>query len=541
MDLIHDEWVPVTKAGSPLAVSLEEALVQAHEFDGLAEPVATVRVAVLRQMLLAVLIDALGVPRTRGEWEARWAARCFDGDCLRDYLQLHYDRFQLFDEHAPFGQVAGLIAATGEEKPPSALVPSVAGGNNVPLFSAYTEADAPGLSPADALRWALNIQCWDTAGIKTGAQGDPQVKGGKTTGNPVAPLGRLGVVVPIGRTLFETLMLNTPIVADGLHPDDAPHWRSPVLTSNWSSRAPKGLLDNLTWQARRVRLVPEEIDGRVVVRSVVITSGDRLEGPTDPALEPHTLWAPDDKRKGEVTGVRPRRHRPGRSSWQGLDALRALPGADTSVGQTSTLLAAIGSLQGEGILPDDYPLGLELVGVEYGTQSAVVEAVIEDAIHFPVLALRADSEVGSEVDELARIGGELVRAVDALEGDLCRARGGELVPWDKGQRASTRLVHLLDTIARRALTRLRDHPEQVDALRMAWYVAARKAVWLVAGELLSNVPASAYAGRTKSDGDTGTSRGVTWRVATAELRFRRRLNEFLPVPEAGDDQEAIAP
>lgn len=280
MDLIHDEWVPVAKAGSSVAVSLEEALVGAHELDGLAEPVATVRAALLRHVLLAVVIDAFDVPRTPEEWGARWAAGCFDGNCLRDYLQLHRDRFQLFDGKAPFGQVAGFTAANGEEKPPSALVPNVAaGGNSVPLFSAFTAADAPGLSPVDALRWTLYLQCWDTAGIKTGAQGDPQAKGGKTTGNPVAPLGRLGVVVPIGRNLFETLMLNTPIVADGLHPDDAPHWRSPVQIPEWSKRAPKGLLDNLTWQARRVRLVPEEIDGRVVVRSVVITGGDRLEGP----------------------------------------------------------------------------------------------------------------------------------------------------------------------------------------------------------------------------------------------------------------------
>lgn len=541
MDLIDDEWVPVGERGCPVEVSLVEALVRAHELDGMAEPVATVRAGVLRQMLLPVLLDALGAPRTRAEWGARRAAGRFDEGCVREYLTQYRDRFQLFDEQAPFGQVGGLTAVNGEEKPVSGLVPSIPAGNNSALFASFTEADAPWLSPADALRWLLNLQCWDTAGTKTGAKGDPQVNGGKTTGNPVAPLGRLGVVIPTGRNLFETLLLNTPIVPDGLHPDDAPQWRRPPLTPEWTVRAPAGLLDALTFPARRARLIPDEVDGRIVVRAVVVTAGDRLEGPLDPALEPHTLWAQDDKQKGEATGVRPRRHRPGRSSWQGLDALRALPGADTSAGQTSTLLAGIGGLQGESILPDDYPLGLELVGVEYGTRSAVVEAVIQDAIPFPVLALRADSEVGSEVDELARIGGELVRAVDALEGDLCRARGGELVPWDKGQRASTRLVHILDRIVRRALAALRDHPEQVDALRTAWHKAARHAALYVAEKLLSNLPASAHAGRTKSDDDAGTSRGVTWRVATAELRFRRRLNEFLPAPEADDDQEVAAP
>ena len=222
MDLIGDEWLAVMLGGKRVAVSLEGALARAHEFDGLADPVATVRVAVLRQVLLAVLLDALGVPRTQREWEERWAAARFDGGRIREYLYRHRERFRLFDERAPFAQVAGLTAANGQEKPASVIVPSVATGNNVPLFSTRTEADSPVFPPPDALRWLLNTQCWDTARSIAGASGDSQVRDGKTTGNPVGPLGRLGVVLPTGRSLFETLMLNTPVVPDGLHPDDAP-------------------------------------------------------------------------------------------------------------------------------------------------------------------------------------------------------------------------------------------------------------------------------------------------------------------------------
>lgn len=137
-------------------------------------------------------------------------------------------RFRLFDPVRPFAQAGGLTALTGETKPSTLLVPSIATGNNVPLFSAVTEADDLDLTPAQAALWLLHAQCWDTAAIKTGAVGDPQAaKGNKTTGNPTGPLGQLGVIVPTGRTLYETLLLNTPVLADGLDPADRPQWAWP--------------------------------------------------------------------------------------------------------------------------------------------------------------------------------------------------------------------------------------------------------------------------------------------------------------------------
>jgi len=116
----------------------------------------------------------------------------------RAYLDRHAERFDLFHPDFPFAQVAGLHTVKDETKPVSLLLPAVATGNNVPLFSARTEADPPALTPAEAARALLAAQCWDTAAIKSGAAGDPQVKYGKTTGNPTGPLGQLGVVVPWG-------------------------------------------------------------------------------------------------------------------------------------------------------------------------------------------------------------------------------------------------------------------------------------------------------------------------------------------------------
>jgi len=225
-DLVREPWVPVLSGGTRVDVSLQDALTRADEWDGLAleEPIQVV--ALLRQVLLPVVLDALGAPRNATEWSRRWNAGALDGERLAAYLAEHADRFDLFHPEHPFAQVGGLRTAKNESKPASLLLPAAATGNNVPLFSARTEGDPPTLTPAEAARALLAAHCWDTAAIKSGAVGDPEAKAGKTTGNPTGPVGQLGVVIPIGPTLASTLLLNTLILPQGLAIEDRPQWRA---------------------------------------------------------------------------------------------------------------------------------------------------------------------------------------------------------------------------------------------------------------------------------------------------------------------------
>src|SRR5699024_5949363 len=100
-------------------------------------------------------------------------------------------------------------------------------------FGAFSEAVELRLSPAEAARWLIHLLAWDTAGIKTPAVDDPEAKAGKLYGNPAGPLGGLGLIIPKGRNLFETLMLNTPVREAGDDPRDLPHWRRPQTDSTW--------------------------------------------------------------------------------------------------------------------------------------------------------------------------------------------------------------------------------------------------------------------------------------------------------------------
>lgn len=541
-DLIDEPWVPVLAGGRVSERSLVDVLAQAHEIRGLAAGTPTMTPAILRQVLLPVVLDVFGAPRDEADWARRWQRRSYDAGLIRDYLDEHRDRFDLFHPMQPFGQVAGLRTPNDEHKPASQLMPAIASGNSVPLFSARTEADSPALSAAEAVRWLLHVQCWDTAGIKTGAVGDPQVKGGKTTGNQVGPLGRLGVVWPTGRTLFETLMLNTPLRAAGLAPDDKPSWRRPPVTATWQERLPAGILDLMTWQSRRVRLIPDTRAGQVRVTSVVLAAGDRM--PSTPRYEPHTMWRLVERGSREKVSD-PLRHRPGRQAWRGLDALLAVPSVhDTTTGvESSHLVGQVADLQEGRHLDTSYPLGIELTGVVYGNQSAVVEHVVADAIPLPIAALRADDATRALIESVASCSDELAKSVDTLDADLRIAAGGDPTPWDRGQRPGAFVIQQLDPVARRLLAGLQREPHRSDEADRAWVDAARRITTDVAEQLLSSVTPSAFAGRDRTDAKKKTRR-VT--VASAERNFWRRVGDLLPRPdparghESGREAEVIS-
>ncbi|MFF5846368.1 type I-E CRISPR-associated protein Cse1/CasA [Streptomyces massasporeus] len=542
-DLVHDGCLGAVDCdGVQQSVGLLDALLEAHTIRRLELPVHTMLPVVLRQLLLPVMIDALGPPRTRQEWGERFHRGHFSAeerDRLAHYLGPRYGhRFRLFDAEHPFAQVAGLEALNGETKTAAQLVPSVASGNNVPLFSALSEADELLLTPGDAALWLLHVHCWDTASIKTGAVGDPQAKNGKTTGNPTGPLGQLGVVVPTGQTLYETLLMNTPILPDGLEPGDRPQWawnerpaglgcKSPAAAA-WSERPATGLLDLLTFQARRIRLIACETQQGLRVHRAIVSAGDRLA--LTPEAEPHTAWHHTAKPKKGQPHRRPRRHTSGRAAWQGLGTLLAMTLPVQGDGPyTSLLLRQIGDLQGAGVLSGRYPLGAETSGLEYGTQSAVVENALGDDLPLPVKALLAqDDWLREALLECVAQTDQVARALDGLNNDLRRAAGGDPLPRDKGSRPSARLLHSLDATMRRLLVGLRtvdeDDEELLERAQLAWEQSVQIAADREADLLIAAAPPRAVVGRTVKNGD----KEFVYRSGKAIGVFRTRLADNLP-------------
>ncbi|MGW4359454.1 type I-E CRISPR-associated protein Cse1/CasA [Streptomyces californicus] len=542
-DLVHGAALTAVLDGSAQPVGLLGALSDAHRIQRLELPVHTMLVVVLRQLLLPVVLDALKAPRDRREWCDRFNRGRFSAEELE---RLEYylgprgygDRFRLFDAERPFAQVADLKALSGETKSVVQLVPSVASGNNVPIFSSLSEADELRLEAGDALLWLLHAHGWDTASIKTGAEGDPQASKGKTTGNPTGPLGQLGVVVPTGKTLYETLLLNMPVVPDGLAPDDRPQWAWDERPSGlgclapagpaWSQRPATGLLDLLTFQARRVRLFTCETEQGLRVNRVIVSAGDRLV--RTPEYDPHTVWQHVAKPKKGQSHQRPRRHISGRAAWQGLSTLLAMGLPEQGDGPyTSVLLRQIGDLRADEMLSEQYQLGVETSGLEYGTQSAVVENAIGDDLPLPVQALLAqDTWLREALLECVDQADQAARALDTLNNDLRRAAGGDPLPRDKGSKPSAQFLHSLDRTMRRLLVGLRtvgaDDSELLERGQLAWEQSVWRAAVGDAGLLLAAAPPRAIVGRTVRNGN----KEFVYRSGKANGLFRARLAEILP-------------
>jgi CRISPR system Cascade subunit CasA len=517
-NLVDDNWIPLVE-GPPL-VSIREALTKADAFAGLAVENPLETVAVLRQVLLPMYLDACGAPRTAAEWADRFGTGKLDAGRIEDYLKRHRERFGLFGA-TPFAQVAGLRTAKDETKPVSLLVASAATGNNVPLFAARTDADPPALRPDQAARAVLAAQCWDTAAIKSGAVGDPQAeKAGKTMGNPTGPLGALGVVVPFGRNLAETILLNTPILPQGLRSEDRPQWRAEPAGPTWRMRGAIGLLDLLTWQSRRIRLIPElDGSGGVVVRRVVLAAGDRLaQVPVD--IEPHTAWQRVEKPKAGQAPQRPVRHVPGRAAWRGLAPLLATQSETDQKMTSSRLLIQLDDLRVEGRVPDDLAVQVLTVGVVYGNQSAVVEDVISDQIPLPVAALSPSSEVRRLLDDVVYQADRLREAANRLGDDLRQAAGGDKLPWDKGQRLGDVLVHQFTPVVRRMLAGLQKDPARADEADTAWRHTAARLAFDLAEPVLASMPPQTFLGRIDQ-------RGHAQRASLAEARFKRSVRDIL--------------
>ncbi|MFI8372000.1 type I-E CRISPR-associated protein Cse1/CasA [Streptomyces sp. NPDC085466] len=520
-------WIPVLGADGPKEVPLREALLGSHIFTELVPDMPTMLPVLLRQVLVPVVLDALGDVD-----DELWAELMDAGEFTAEqkqvigrYLDEHLPRFGALDATVPFGQVAGLEHPGGKVHPVSVLMPHVATGNNTPLWDARLACDPVPLPLGAAVRWMLHAQCWDTAAIKTAAVDDPQVKAGKTTGNRTGPLGRLGVVTPLGTTLFETIVLNMPqgVRAAG----DRPQWARPTMKPSWQLRTPTGVLDLFTWQGRRVRLVPDEpeADGQVRVRWVVLSAGDRIDGPQPE--DPHTCWTiRQDKNKGSVRY--PRRHLPGLMGWQGLDALLAVE-RDTAGFETSELLVQTATATLMGDLPSHYPLRVATCGLVYGTQDAIVSDILADDMPLPVAALRADHAVRGSVIRVCEQARALARTVDHLAANLIRAVGGEPAARGKGQQPGTKLLHVLDPLVRRFLTGCQRDPsdDELEKAHRAFETLAERAAFAAAEELLHRLPGRAFTGRTVTKKEQGKTATHTYQQASAERFFHSAVRKTL--------------
>jgi len=536
--LIDEPWVLVrTEAGGTDEVSLIELF---RRSSGLVEVVGdlpTQGFAILR-LALAVLSRATDGPRDEEAWEGLWATGSPPMPAIEAYLKRFRDRFDLFHPTTPFFQVADLRTAKGEHSGLEKLVADVPAGH--PYFTTRSGVGLDRLTPAEATRWLVHLQAFDVSGIKSGAVGDPRVKGGRGYPIGVGWSGNLGGLVVQGEDLWRTLLLNLvpwdqpTLVQSG--PEDLPAWERAVDSAaeddDVASR-PRGPVDLYTWQSRRARLV----GGPSGVTGVLVSNGDRLTVQNRQRVEPMTAWRrsePQQKKLGIPIVYMPQGHVPGRALWRGLATTLPVvsPRGKADGGQPHVSAGVVE--WAARALDRRYRVQLRAIGMVYGTQSAVVDDVIDDRLVMSVSVLdTVQPALPQAVVDAVSAADEAVFALRNLASNVAKAAGAEPALADgQRERAAERAYAALDGPFRRWLAGLGPDTD-AEAARIDWHRTAGLILRRLGDEVVLAAGPAAWVGRDV--------RGRRITAPEADGWFRSALAKALPVPqEQRSEQEGVA-
>ncbi len=542
-NLLDEPWIPVRLVdGTITDVGLLELLRRTTDIADLACELPTQSIAI--QRLILAIAYRVATPRDTRDWARQWG----DGaptEQMIEYLERWRERFYLFGGRFPFMQVADLRTEKDEEKTLDAVVACVP-KEEKRLFSTRQGSGVAQLSPSDAARWLVHAQAYDPSGIRSGAIGDPQVRGGK--GFPIGPAwcGHLGLVWLKGQDLDETLVLNLipASTAELRGVDSSTEWGAcswEVSEPETSLRGDYSLLDPagtpkelsiprlLTWHSRRIRLVGDSSG----VTGVVLAQGDKLAPQEMRLYEPQSLWrySTPQSKKFKTDVYMPRKFEAGRALWRNLPG--TLPTVTTVQGVDkqpkreflpSATLSFHYQLDNASI-ETAYPrvMRIQAVGVIYGPQESTFEDIYSDELTLSVAVMRVEREdLSAEIDRQVRLTEDVARDVGTLAANLARAAGesGDGAGDGARDRAKELFFSAVDNDFRAWLPQV-DGLESARDVGRRWECALRQHATDIQAELVRGASSSAIIGR-----DTG--RGFM-NIGIAENIFRAALNKRLPV------------
>lgn len=509
-NLLDEPWVPVLLLdGTTDEVSLRDLFVRAHQIRSVSGDIALERIAILR-LALAVLYCVYWQAgdselATEGSltdlWNQLFSCGRFEMGAIDPYLSDVHDRFDLFGPE-PFYQVADLAYAAKDPDPISELIIDMPKPDKF-LFSMRSNHGPVGLTCDEAARCLLLAQAYDPAGIKSPVVGYRDVKGGKAY-PPKGMLGTswcgsIGGLYIEGENLFETIMRNWVLFLNGKKllgiDGDLPPWERPAPNAEMVVREPVGPIDLLTWQSRRIRLVPDE--KTLTVRGVVICYGDATRAADKYDSELMTSWreSKEQQKKLQTAHVplMPTAPDSSKALWRGLSSLLGVSRDGVTSGGDLRSGVVRWADHLERISADDTvrhrPVRVRAQGVVYGTQSSVIIDMVDDYIDLDATLFHRDAEAVSAAIEMVAQAEDSVRALVRFVQNVQTANGADQPVADEGVRECA--YDELDGIFRRRLAHCAPENE-LDEFCNAWRDEIRVALDRIAVSYLASSGFSAF-------------------------------------------------
>lgn len=533
--LVDQPWISVTAGpdGSSDLISLMQAFDGGSDIHAVRGDSPTQDYAILRLLLAlfwrahALAADEDGLSFAEWRKDAWRSAQGGDADeTVLDYLEQYADRFDLLHASQPFMQVPDLDTPKGTRQEVRRLIFEAEGD----YFTTRSHEGRSQLARDEAARWLVHIQAYDYSGIKSGAIGDPRVKGGR--GYPIGTgwAGRTGGTVILGTNLRQTLVLNTPPIIFERVAHDLPVWERPPDTAKERPHPfPAGPVDLATWQSRRVRLF---LEGDAVT-SVLVSNGDQIPAAganvLDDPMTPYRYSRNQSKKGTDVYFARPFDMK--RTMWRSLEPLLALDG-DIPIDKGDKVPRRPANLDAlETLIDDGVDLGdvdLRLISTEYGPQQSSAGPTIDARIGFPgVLLSTAKPAARRYALANARATVDAAISLGRFAGRLLQAAGGEYA-FDPDPTDSL-LAHLESGFKDylHAVTRA-----DAEATSAAWQRTVERAVLTDARELQRGAGPRALIGRTVLV--NGKEREIS--AALAFDRLKQELTDVLQLIKPDQNQ-----
>lgn len=299
-NLIDEPWIPVRGInGNRRELGIKDTLIQAKALSVIEAPSPLVTAA-LHRFLLAILYRAL-----MGPTDLEKAKELFQNglptDQIEAYLKKWRDRFWLFDNKYPFGQIP-------EFKPEkwhswAVLAAENNADNAKVLFDHVDVREADPITEGAAVRWLLATQTFSVSCGKS-----------ELAHTGTAPSATAAMVLPLGMNLHDTLLLSLVPQNRKVLENDLPLWEREPETIQLLRTGPKrrleGFADRYTWRIRAVKLLESSSQG---IQSVALASGVWVLD--DQQMDPMLAYRIDETR-----GKLPIQFRD-RGLWRDFDSL----------------------------------------------------------------------------------------------------------------------------------------------------------------------------------------------------------------------------
>lgn len=539
--LLDDGWIPVSYVdGHPDEVSLRRLFEDARKIKEIRGDIPQQAIAILRLALgilyRAYYVENPGEDQMRDMWDDIFRIGHFDMDILEGYFDEWEDRFFLFGDR-PFFQVPGLeYVGQKPYDPVSEMIADMPKPEKY-LFAMRGLGTTDMLSLPEAARWLVYLQSFDTAGIKTPVKGNTHINKGK-----IYPLkgflgtgwlGGIGGVYAEGANLFETLMLNWVLYDDRYdseyyrlfgNANDIPVWEKNEVPSTDmdDQNSFAGPVQAMTWQSRRIRLVPNEDCTRVI--GVVNCYGDAVTQYNTDGFEKMTAWRrsiPQQKKLGlPVPPHMPVTHDASKALWRGLEPILCV-GDDGDF--RPGIIRWLEEIRTEVLDSEEHVLNMVTIhaqGMTYGTQSSVFETGIDDKLSLNMVMFRHDYAGIAAVVDVVKSTDKAVTALTMFVRNLRSAAGDHS---GKTQEVADQIRESayanLDLLFRDRLANFDESQDPV-TYSNAWLDEVHRLLLTMGRDYLSQSPVPVFE-------EHESGRFGVMSAALAQLLFRGSLNKEL--------------